>query len=255
MPLLKTIQIDQNGRVFLWNVTETEAFLAQGIALTPNSEQRLRHMKSALHRRAYLSIRHLLALAGYTDHHLYYDAIGKPHLKDGSFVSISHSFTQTALVVHKNIPVGIDIERMREKILRIAHKFTVFSNKTTAGIPRLTHLWAAKEAIYKMAGQPGLSFLNGIEVFWPSADVICGRILSPNSETTKVAYQYYQMYPFLVSQKQEATQNSTTFSFNTALVPHIGFAGVWGWAIKKASAREGQIITNYNQALKALKVY
>ncbi|MFT6722357.1 MAG: 4'-phosphopantetheinyl transferase, partial [Flavobacteriaceae bacterium] len=93
MPLLKTIPIDNNGCGYLWEVSETEAFLAAGILLSPHSKDRLLGMKSELHRRAFLSVRHLMALAGIQDVDLYYDPFGKPHLKDGTFISISHSFT------------------------------------------------------------------------------------------------------------------------------------------------------------------
>ncbi len=81
-------------------------------------------MKSEMHRRAFLSIRHLLALYNYVDEDLVYNEAGKPHLKDGKYISITHSHHFTAIIISKNDGVGIDIEMQRDKILRIAHKFT-----------------------------------------------------------------------------------------------------------------------------------
>ena len=125
-------------------------------------------MKSELHKRGFMSVRHLLAEAGYTDHDLYYDAMGKPHLRDDKHISITHSYTFSAIIVSDH-PVGIDIEMQREKILRIAHKFTTFEDYKTlanvdAVIRKLTIVWGAKESLYKLYTQEGLSFLQHIYI-------------------------------------------------------------------------------------------
>jgi hypothetical protein len=46
---------------------------------------RLEGMKSEMHQRGFLS--KLLQTAGYTDFDLYYDELGKPHLKDDKYIS------------------------------------------------------------------------------------------------------------------------------------------------------------------------
>ena len=91
MPLYKTITVDSHVKVLIWKVEETEAELSKGVVLTPHCQNRVSGMKSELHRRGFLSIRHLLAVEGYVDHDLFYDDAGKPHLKDGRFISITHS--------------------------------------------------------------------------------------------------------------------------------------------------------------------
>lgn len=232
MPLLKTIPIDNNGCVYLWEVSETEAFLAAGILLSPHSKDRLLGMKSELHRRAFLSVRHLMALAGIQDVDLYYDPFGKPHLKDGTFISISHSFTLTALIVHKNIPVGIDVEMKREKILRIAHKFTSYSPQGAQDIKLLTHIWACKESIYKMAGRAGLSFLKDIAV-WPTADAFHGRIFSEISAKPNASYNYFELQPFKA----------------------LEYGGVWGVYLEGTSAKMGQAAESYKKALEQNNIY
>jgi phosphopantetheinyl transferase len=70
----------------------------------------------------FISVRKLLQEAGYNDLDLYYDELGKPHLKDDKYISISHSHHFSAIIV-SNKSVGIDIELQREKIIRIADKF------------------------------------------------------------------------------------------------------------------------------------
>lgn len=169
MPIYKTITVSPTTSVYLWKVTEPEDELSEGIVLTPHCQNRMDGMKSEAHRRAFLSIRHLLALTGYIDSDLFYDDKGKPHLKDGNHISITHSHNFTGIIVSETDEVGIDIEMQRDKILRIAHKFTPIQEyrtlaNTDAIIRKLTMVWGAKESLYKIYAQKGLSFLRHIDV-------------------------------------------------------------------------------------------
>ena len=167
MPLYKTIHISKDVVLYIWKVTESEADLRQNINLTAANEERVGGMKSGIHRRGFLSIRHLMLLEGYEDKDLYYDDLGKPHLNNGSYISITHSFEFTGIIVSKKEKVGIDIEKQRDKIVRIAHKFTTLDIKRPGGsteeiVKKLTLLWGAKESIYKISAIQGLSFLQNI---------------------------------------------------------------------------------------------
>lgn len=169
MPIYKTITVSPTTKVYIWKVMEPEAQLGINVELTPHCQNRMDGMKSEDHRRAFLSIRHLLAEAGYTDFDLVYDDFGKPHLKDGNYISITHSHNFTGIIVSETDEVGIDIEMQREKILRIAHKFTPIEEyrtlaNTEAIIRKLTIVWGAKESLYKIYAQQGLSFLKHINV-------------------------------------------------------------------------------------------
>ncbi|WP_121665856.1 4'-phosphopantetheinyl transferase family protein [Mesonia aquimarina] len=168
MALYKTITVDERTKVLIWKIEESYEQLAKGIQLTDHCQQRVDSMKSDIHRRGFMSIRHLMAEAGYVDQDLYYDDFGKPHLKDGKFISITHSFEFTGIIVSED-PIGIDIEKQREKILKIAHKFTPLEEYHTlanedALIRKLTIVWGAKEGIYKLLSVPGLLFLHHINV-------------------------------------------------------------------------------------------
>ncbi|WP_421808587.1 4'-phosphopantetheinyl transferase family protein [Flagellimonas sp.] len=169
MPIYKTITVSPTTKVYIWKVTEPEAELAKDVELTAHCQNRMDGMKSEAHRRAFLSIRHLLARAGYVDNDLYYDDFGKPHLKDGKYISITHSHHFTGIIVSETDEVGIDIEKQRDKILKIAHKFTPIQEyKTLANsealMRKLTIVWGAKESLYKIYAQQGLSFLRHINV-------------------------------------------------------------------------------------------
>lgn len=190
MPLFTSLQAQPDCRIYIWKVAESEAVLADGIALRPEHRKRLEGMRSDIHRRGFLSIRHLLAQEGYTDFDLTYDSAGKPHLSDGTHISITHSFDFTGIILSARAEVGIDIEMQREKILRIAHKFTPFREYRSmandeAIMRKLTMVWGAKESIYKILSLPGLSFLNHICIddFPLEAGESTGRALFEGTRT------------------------------------------------------------------------
>jgi|TARA_B110000977_G_scaffold184174_1_gene247547 phosphopantetheinyl transferase len=169
MALYKILTVNKTTKVLIWKIEESLSELQDSITLSENSATRLQSMKSELHQKGFLSIRHLLKEVGYTDADLIYDAFGKPHLTDGRFISITHSFIFTAIIISKNVPVGIDIEKQRDKILKIAHKFTPIQEYNTianadALISKLTIVWGAKESLYKIYGKKKLLFLHHIYI-------------------------------------------------------------------------------------------
>ncbi|WP_046756366.1 4'-phosphopantetheinyl transferase family protein [Kordia jejudonensis] len=169
MALYKTITVNKHTKVLIWKIEESFETLNKAVTLTNHCQERLDGMRSEIHQRGFLSVRHLLAEVGYTDFDLYYDDKGKPHLKDGKHISITHSFNFSAIIVSDTIPVGIDIEKQRDKILRIAHKFTPLEEYHTianheALIRKITIVWGGKESIYKVYSEKGLSFLKHIDI-------------------------------------------------------------------------------------------
>lgn len=169
MPLYKSIEVDTTTKVWVWKITESFTELFREVALKDVCLHRLEKMKSELHQRGFLSVRKLLEQAGYTDFDLYYDLNGKPHLKDGRHISITHSFEFSAIVISDR-NIGIDLEQQREKIIRIADKFTDFDNDffDKSNIPQtvrqLTAIWGIKESVYKFYSLNGLSLKENINV-------------------------------------------------------------------------------------------
>ncbi len=169
MPLYKDHQLSDASRVLVWKVTEMEADLRLSTLLNEKNTLRFNGMKSELHRRAFLSVRELLKLTGYTDHDLYYDDFGKPNLRDGKNISITHSHEFAAIIVSDR-PSGIDLEWAREKILRIADKFVssemdYLQNEAEHDrILKLTVIWGIKESIFKIRNEAGISFKDHINV-------------------------------------------------------------------------------------------
>lgn len=202
MALYKTLTVNDSTKVLIWKIEESFSDLQEGIELTESNKTRLNSMKSELHQKGFLSIRHLLKAVGYTDFDLIYDEFGKPHLKDGKFISITHSFTFTAIIYSTETVVGIDIEKQRDKILKIAHKFTPIEEyKTIANhdalISKLTIVWGAKESLYKIYGKKKLLFIHHIYVAdFKFADKKTTGEIRFDGETTSYTVEFLEFERF-----------------------------------------------------------
>lgn len=170
MPLYKTINLNPSTQILVWKITESFQELFEAVVLNDLNTIRLSGMKSEMHQRAFLSVRKLIQELGYTDFDLYYDQFGKPHLKDEKHISITHSHEFSAIIISDKT-AGIDIELQREKIIRIADKFVnkkeanrLRSIDTLDCIKKLTVKWGAKEAIFKIRNEQGISFKDHIKV-------------------------------------------------------------------------------------------
>jgi phosphopantetheinyl transferase len=173
MPLFQTIQFNETTKILVWQITESFEELLSKVVLKEKTQLRLNGMKSQMHQRAFLSVRMLIQEMGFTDHELHYDEFGKPHFDCHNYISITHSHDFAAIIISDET-VGIDMELQREKILRIADKFVDTENsylsrdiKTqniTDYIRELTVIWGAKEAIFKIRNEKGISFKDHIRI-------------------------------------------------------------------------------------------
>ena len=122
MPLYKEVIINDATTLYLWKITEDLKWFKGAIKLNSSSQKRVDSMKSESHQKGFLAVRMLLQHLDYSDFDLYYDSYGKPHLKDGKCISISHSHEFSAIALSTNI-IGIDLELVKEKTLKIASRF------------------------------------------------------------------------------------------------------------------------------------
>tara|TARA_B100000900_G_scaffold250146_1_gene213073 strand:+ start:6236 stop:6868 length:633 start_codon:yes stop_codon:yes gene_type:complete len=162
MPLYKSLDVNSQTHVKIWHISEPLDALKASLNLTKESLERVNAMKSELHQRGFLCVRKLLNSFGYTDQDLFYDNSGKPQLKDGYFISITHSYNYAAVVV-SSCPVGVDIEKQRHKILNIASRFIDYEShylneNSDKYIQKLTWIWCIKESLYKLYSKSGISF-------------------------------------------------------------------------------------------------
>jgi 4'-phosphopantetheinyl transferase len=169
MPLFQTINVNPNTKILVWKVTESFKELREQVVLKEKTQLRLNGMKSEIHQRAFLCVRMLIQEIGITDFDLHYDEFGKPYLSDHRHISITHSHNFAAIIISDET-VGIDIELQREKIIRIANKFVDYEfdylkpKLVEEYIKKLTVIWGAKEAIFKIRNEKGISFNDHIQV-------------------------------------------------------------------------------------------
>lgn len=169
MPFFKEILLPNNTSVYLWKINEEIDDLKQQLRLTETSTNRLANMKSESHIKGFLAVRKLLNAIDYTDSDLYYDLFGKPLLKNGKKISISHSHEFACIIIgDKN--VGIDIELKSEKILKsipllFNEDFILNTKESKENSITLTTLgWAIKEALFKLIPENDVSFKENISI-------------------------------------------------------------------------------------------
>ena len=96
-----------------------------------------------------------------------YDDKGKPYLAgDNRHISISHSHDKLAIIINEKEATGIDIELIRDKVLKIKHKFLSETELLDANdnIEKLLIYWAAKETLYKIYGLKEVDFIQHLFV-------------------------------------------------------------------------------------------
>ncbi len=156
MPFYKKISLPKNTSIYLWRIDEEIFELKEHLFLSENSLNRLAKMKSANHIKEFLAVRKLLNSIDYTDSDLFYDSFGKPFLKDGKQISISHSHDQLDLLAPikwKNVPLLFN----EDFILN----FKGNKEETTT---LTTFCWGIKEAIFKLIPENNISFKDNISI-------------------------------------------------------------------------------------------
>ncbi len=187
MPLKMLTPI--NGvNIYIWEITETTRELLDLTAFPDRANiDKLRnvdHIKQTLAKNIIFNKLELLP-------HLYKDSNGKPFLNNGLHISISHSGKWVAISVAK-FPIGIDVERPRKKLLKIASKFL---NPSDTGVLKLKSYkellwyWTAKESIYKLMGQPGLSLKNDIIIYDLDMEKMTGKAQIKNNSDIELFYK------------------------------------------------------------------
>lgn len=171
MPLYRVIYLAHNTKLYLWKITEELDELYNEVKLKDSSIARLESMKSVGHKKGFLSVRKLLQHIDYNDFDLYYDPSGKPHLQTQDCstkemqISISHSHDYSAIAISDK-KIGIDIEILKEKILKITPKFMNLLHLDglvdDEKIKKATVVWGIKESVFKIKNVSGISFLHHI---------------------------------------------------------------------------------------------
>lgn len=200
MPLHKVIYLSNNTKLYLWKITEDFDTLFSQVKLKDSSLARLETMKSESHQKGFLAVRMLLQHNDYSDFDLFYDEFGKPHIKPQGCsikdveISISHSNDFSAIAISDS-KVGLDLEQLKEKTLRIAKRFMDVSHLENLSedekIKKATVVWGIKESIFKIKNEKGISFPNHIfEDDFSFEDKKAKAILKFNNKEEKFQIQF-----------------------------------------------------------------
>jgi phosphopantetheinyl transferase len=122
------------------------------------------------------------------------------------YLSISHSGDYSAVITSKTGPVGIDIERLKDRIYRIKDKFLSVEEYLKIGeadrLEKLYIAWGAKEALYKIYGRPEVDFKR--DIFIESFNYLCGEkgqctaLLSTPESTKKYDIFYERISDYML---------------------------------------------------------
>jgi 4'-phosphopantetheinyl transferase len=118
-----------------------------------------------------------------------YKKNGAPYILDGPPISISHSHEYALLATSETQKIGVDIEKIQDKILKLGDKFIndlefmlLRKNNTELTPENLTKIWCSKEAMYKMCDNDKLSIKNDLIIELLNSNQATCRIESEISE-------------------------------------------------------------------------
>lgn len=155
--MFQSLLISSNQTIYYTDVKyDKEALLldtlrSKGMNLSALNE--ITHLKR---RSEWLTIRAIVAQVMPEGEDIVYDFHGKPSFKyANAHLSISHSNERVALHIDTDQKVGIDVQFISDKILRIKEKF--LSSEELKSCPftadNLTAYWSIKEALFKLYGK------------------------------------------------------------------------------------------------------
>ena len=194
----------------VWKIEEDLDTMMDLVALDKDERKKYNGFKSNSRKLEFLSVRALLSELIGKEAKIVYNKNNKPFLKDGSrFISISHSYKLTAILLSTNEKVGIDLEYMSSNISAIALKFLNRKEKVTKDAEeRKYHLyihWCAKEALYKICDKEGISIRNNITIEQfklKESGEIKGRVYTNKiNESFDLYYSKYDNYAIVWTKK------------------------------------------------------
>ena len=166
MPLIRSIH-NADISLGLWEITEEHSFFEQAIpyrAIASNPGQQLQQLASRMV---------LIVLQpSFPFDQIQLNPAGKPSLPEGMpQFSISHTKGFAAGIISAETPVGIDIESISPRVLKIEKKFlnphefvllATFSEQDRIVFASL--FWSIKETVYKCWGNGGVDFSEQIRI-------------------------------------------------------------------------------------------
>lgn len=163
MPVIDNLNLSPKTRVIIWEINESLQNLESKVDLSQDSLKLLNQKKLEIHKKQFLAIRNIFKLLSIQDNEVKYDKVGKPIFSQNKILSISHSGNYAAVII-SNHPVGIDIEKISDKAMKIKDKYLQIELNYPQELNNQMSLvyWNIKESICKAVGIKGIDFKKNI---------------------------------------------------------------------------------------------
>ena len=115
-----------------------------------------------------------------------YNSNGAPEISNGKHISISHSKNLVAIIISDK-KVGLDIEYISEKPLRLSPKFITDNSHQDLTKEKATLIWCCKEAIYKWHQKGEVDFIADIKLY-PFKSLEKGEITAKFRDTQLILH-------------------------------------------------------------------
>ena len=165
MPIIDDLNLSPKTRVVIWEINESRQNLESKVVLSEYSLKLLNQKKSAIQKKQFLALRNIFKLLSIKDNEVKYDKVGKPIFSQNKALSISHSGNYAAVIMSDH-SVGIDIETINDRILKIKSKYLETELNYPMELNSETSLvyWNIKESIFKAVDKSGIDFKKNILV-------------------------------------------------------------------------------------------
>ncbi len=171
MPLLPIRKINPHTYLAFWQLTETPEILAPILKTLAPAQLIIPTYPNAKRQTQWLAGRILAytLLQKFTLEPilLNVDATGKPYFENNEYsLSISHTGQTVAVLLSAAYQVGIDIESIQPKVLRVKEKFLTISELDIIGedLYKTLICWGTKETLYKLYGRKQLLFKEHLKI-------------------------------------------------------------------------------------------
>jgi len=172
VPLYLKRKLPNDSVLGIWKIEESFNWFQSNSDILRQYKERAKLVKSDQKKLHILSVGALIPLliSDAAKLQIKYNQFGKPYLEgDELSISISHSHGFVATLFSKTKGAGVDIEKIANKIERIADKFMNEAELLDAGkesgerrIEYKHVVWGVKESIFKLYGKGELPFKEGI---------------------------------------------------------------------------------------------
>lgn len=198
MGIYRTISYKNLANITIWKITESESELFQ-LCNDVKISEKAYLIKATTQRKQFLASQLLLKKLT-IDTLLEKDANGKPFLTNGIHLSISHDSEYVAVML-SNLKCGIDLQSVTTKIVNIKHKFVHSDDYCfiSNDLEELTLAWSAKEALYKINGDPMVYFKDHLRLTTVNKEdaLINAQIIHENY-SQKVNLRYRKLDDILI---------------------------------------------------------